>query len=115
MSKKENRQLIATPRLRQLFSDLTAARQHRKEWERHEELVKGAVRAESDLLDVTYMTEAGAEVGSITETDPSTPMDWEAFRTAHPELETEFAKFRKPATTQVRVLTTWVEPAQSAD
>lgn len=110
MAKKDNRTLLATPTLRRLFSELTAARQHAKEWKIYEEQTKEKITAEADLVDVTYLTEGGAEVGSITETDPSQTVDWSAFRAAHPELEDEIRKFLKPAATQVRVLTKWVEP-----
>lgn len=110
MAKKDNRKLIATPAVRRLFSDIRAARQHGKEWSGYEGKTKDALLSEVDLVDVTFVTEDGAEVGSITETDPSQTVDWSAFRAAHPELEDEFRKFLKPATTTVRVLTNWVEP-----
>lgn len=112
MGKKDNEKRIATPELRRLFSKITAARLHKGEWDEYEKQRKEELLGEADTVDVTYVTEAGAEVGSITESAPSVAIDWKRFREDHPELEAEIRKYQKPAETSTRILTKWVEPEQ---
>lgn len=113
MPKATNERRIATAEQRAQADRIYKARRYSKEWKTVEEATKEAFAGDlNGDRDITFTTEDGVEVISITESDPSQSVDWPAFRAAHPELKDEIDKFLKPATTSVRIDTKWVEPEE---
>lgn len=111
MPKAKNTKQIATFAQRQYAAAIASARTRKKEWATYEASAKEALVDSLDgKVDITLVTTTDDEVLSITESDPKTDsVDWPAFQAAHPELNEEFKKFYKPATTSVTILTKWVE------
>ena len=112
MAKKDNVKVIADQAQRIDAAKLTEARQRAKEWTEWGNIAKDKLRASVEgKTDITFVTKEGAEVASITESEPKISYDMAAYFKDHPEAEAELhAKYAKDPTTTVTVATKWVEP-----
>lgn len=110
MAKKDNRELKSTPEIEKIADRIRTARKEAKRWKEYESAQVEEFKALTEgEIDVNYLTDAGDEVISISETEPSISYDYKAFFAAHPEHKAELEeKFAKEGRSQIRVTTNWV-------
>lgn len=110
MAKKDNDKVPADPTIERLSSEITTARREAKRWKEYEtgkvEELKAYIDGQTDVL---YLTEAGDEVVSITQTTPSITYDHKAYFADHPDHEKTLKEnYAKEGRSQTRVTTNWV-------
>lgn len=110
MGKKDSEKIRADETIERLSAEITTARREMKRWKEHETGKVDELKAYADgKTDVLYLTEAGDEVVSITETTPSITYDYKAYFADHPEDEKILKeRYSKEGRSSVRVNTNWV-------
>lgn len=111
MAKKDSDKAASDPQIESFAARITTARREAKRWKEYETAQVDEFKAYVDgKTDVLYLTGAGDEVISVTETTPSVTYDYKAFFADHPELnEVLRENYAKEGRSQVRVTTNWVE------
>jgi hypothetical protein len=114
---EDNKQIVATYEQRVALSNLSAARTYKTGWGKDEKIHREEVlNSLGGEMDVTLILDEQSRrvVGTINESEPSQSIEWQRFWDDHPELEAKYGdelreRYLKPATTSVKILTSWVE------